>query len=252
MKNSWLKELYKFEHQKTLLYGILILFLLMIYGVITSKVDKKLLIFGFGAVQWVPIILIAVGSAFFEMEYNNNTIVILLYKTTSKLKIYIFKFLVVFLYGILLTGLATIFTLLLKIIFVGNKYSWTSYLSGRGPLIRLLALNMTGTIIYAFFIVSLSFMLIMLTRINAVVIGTGLAMGFLGASISVALMKSFANLVSILKWNPLNMIFITQQLANNSYAKVSNLSSFQIIEGNLLYGIIFATLGYILFRYRRV
>ncbi|EGF47177.1 hypothetical protein AAULR_26031 [Lacticaseibacillus rhamnosus MTCC 5462] len=44
--------------------------------------------------------IIAIGSSFFEMEYRNNTILMLLYKNSSKLKIYIAKFLTIFLYGV--------------------------------------------------------------------------------------------------------------------------------------------------------
>lgn len=251
MRNSLTEEFYKFNHQKVLLYGILTLLFLMIYGGVSSDVTQTSIVFGFGAVQWIPVILIAVGSAFFAMEYSNNTIIMLLYKSSSKLKIYVSKFLVIFLYGVLLTIIATFFTFVLKTVLVGSKYNWLTDFDGRGPLLNILMLNMVGAVIYSFFIVALSFMLIMLVKVNAAVIGIGLALGFLGASISSALMKTFPGLAAVIRWNPLNMIFVTQQLANKSYADISNLGGLQIICGTIIYGLIFAMVGYVLFKHRR-
>lgn len=74
MRNSLTEEFYKFNHQKVLLYGILTLLFLMIYGGVSSDVTQASLVFGFGAVQWIPIILIAVGSAFLPW----NIVIILL------------------------------------------------------------------------------------------------------------------------------------------------------------------------------
>ncbi|MFS8161287.1 ABC transporter permease [Lacticaseibacillus rhamnosus] len=100
MRNNLAEEFYKFYHQKTFFYGILTLLFLMFYGGMSSNVNQATIAFGFGAIQWIPIIIIAIGSSFFEMEYRNNTILMLLYKNSSKLKIYIAKFLTIFLYGV--------------------------------------------------------------------------------------------------------------------------------------------------------
>lgn len=115
-------------------------------------------------------------------------------------------------------------------------------------LLDLILYNILGILIYALFIISLSFILIILTKINAVVIAVGLTLGFMGAGISVALMETFSLQMKFIRWNPLNMIFITQQLANPPYAKVSNLSNGEIIFGTLLYVAIFILFGYQLFK----
>ncbi|SPD94632.1 hypothetical protein LAP9435_2977 [Lactiplantibacillus plantarum] len=52
----------------------------MSYSAMTTKVSALQLVFEFGAVQWIVIILIAVGSAFFAMEYQNHTMLLLVYK----------------------------------------------------------------------------------------------------------------------------------------------------------------------------
>ncbi|NLR33185.1 ABC transporter permease subunit [Lactobacillus sp. ZJLC3-7] len=250
MMTSLRAELFKFNHQRSALAGILILILLMVYSVLTTKVDSTQVIFEFGAVQWIPIIMIAVGSTFFAMEYQNRTILILLYKNTKRWQIYWAKLMIVWLYSLVLTVIATLLTIVLKFLLI--RTPWSALISKHQTLLTLLTGNVIGTVIYALFIVTLSFMLIMLIKINVAVIGIGLALGFLGAGISVALMGAFTSLIPILRWNPLNMIFITQQLANPAYAAVSHLSFFEIIGGNLSYAAIFIILGYGLFKKRRI
>ncbi|WP_143461923.1 ABC transporter permease [Levilactobacillus enshiensis] len=250
MMTSLRAELFKFSHQKSAVAGILTLILLMAYSVLTTKTDTTQVIFEFGAVQWIPIIMIAIGSTFFAMEYQNRTILILLYKNTSRWQIYLAKLAVVWLYSVVLTLIATLLTIVFKSFLF--RTPWSALIINHQTQLDLLMGNVMGTLIYALFIVTLSFMLIMLLKLNAAVIGVGLALGFLGAGISVALMKSFTSLIPILRWNPLNMIFVTQQLANPPYTAVSHLSSLEIIGGNLIYAAIFIFLGYALFKNRRI
>lgn len=250
MMTSLRAELFKFIHQKSAIAGIFTLIILMIYSVLTTKLNPTQVIFEFGAVQWIPIIMIAISSTFLAMEYQNRTILILLYKNTKCWQIYWAKLTIIWLYSFVLTLIATILTVILKSLLV--KTPWSALISNHQTQLFLLTGNIIGILIYSLFIITLSFMLIMLIKINAAVIGVGLALGFLGAGVSVALMGAFTPLITILRWNPLNMIFVTQQLTNPSYATVSHLNSIEIIGGNLIYAVIFVILGYHLFKKRRI
>ncbi|MDW3273281.1 hypothetical protein NQ242_26600, partial [Escherichia coli] len=82
-------EFYKFAHRKIPLYGILVLLVLMLYTVGTSyKMTPSLLSQGFGAGQWAIIIIIAISSDMIAMEWRNNTMATLLYKTSHKSILY--------------------------------------------------------------------------------------------------------------------------------------------------------------------
>lgn len=213
----------------------------------TTKVSALQLVFEFGAVQWIVIILIAVGSAFFAMEYQNHTMLLLVYKQVKRRVIYGTKLEVILLYGVLLTVIAMLFTFVLKFLTVGQHYSWlTTQIDHRAMI------NVLGTLIYACFMVTLASLLFMLIRVNTVVIGTGLAVGFLGAGVSVGLMEALPSWVNVLRWGPLNMIFITQQLASTTDTQVSHLTNPAIIGGTLAYAVLFFCLGYLLFKHRCV
>lgn len=90
MKNDLVQEFYKFKHQRIPLYGVITLLVLMLYSAFSgTKISETTIAQGFGVGQWIVLIIITVGSTFFEMEYENNTIVALLYKNSSKVKIYL-------------------------------------------------------------------------------------------------------------------------------------------------------------------
>lgn len=95
MKINLSHEFYKFAHRKIPLYGILVLLVLMLYTVGTSyKMTPSLLSQGFGAGQWAIIIIIAISSDMIAMEWRNNTMATLLYKTSHKSILYTAKFIV--------------------------------------------------------------------------------------------------------------------------------------------------------------
>ena len=245
------EELYKLNHERISLYGLLFLIAIMAYSALTGKTNRTAIIYGFDAIEWIPIIIITVGSAFFAMEYSNNTIIMLLYKNSNKLKIYLAKFFIVFLYAIFLTIAAVLLTFLLSLIFVPGTCNWIAVIHGHS-IIGDLLINMGATLLYCFFITGLSFMLIMLVKINAVVICIGLFLGYVGSSVSVALMDVFPSAINIIKWNPLSMIFVSQQLSRRSLAATSHLSNLQLVVATIIYGLIFGMIGYYMFKRRRV
>lgn len=251
MKNALKQEIYKFTHAKIAFYGLLTLLLTTVYSALTARITKSALIYGFGSLEWIPIIIIAIGSAFFALEYSNNTIVMMLYKNTNKSKIYFAKFFVVFLFSIVLAAFAILLTLGLSFLLAPGQYHWLADFNGHKLLTELL-LNMLGAIAYCFFSVGLSFMLIMIFKVNAVVICVGIVLAFFGASFSVALMQAFPSVNGLLKWNPLNMIFISQQLTKTSLIAKSHLTNPQLLSATLVYGLVFGAIGYYLFKHRRI
>ena len=248
---SFKQEIYKFRHEKIALYGLIVLIVTMIYNFFTNPITRQSLGYGFGANEWIPLIVITVASAIFSMEYKNNTIIMLEYKTSSKYQIYFAKFLVVLIYSFFLTVIAFLLTLILSMFFNATRYDCLVNQKGQ-ILLNNLLINLAGALIYSFFSIGLSFMLIMLVKNNAIVVCFGIVLAFFGASFSKGLMQTFPHFISTIKWNFLNMTFISQQLSNPSLSLKSNLSSLELIIANIVYGIVFMVLGYYLFKHRRV
>lgn len=252
MKIDLSHEFYKFAHRKIPLYGILILLGLMLYTVGTSyKISTNLLAQGFGAGQWAIIIIIAIASDMISVEYRDHTIATLMYKTSNKASIYTAKFIVLVVYSVVLLASGIIFSFIIKILIVRSELSWQDIYHGHS-LISALFINMIGTMIYLLFVITLSFMLILLIKNNATVIVIGLAIGFLGSDLSSLSMAAFSKIKNVLAWNPLNMINIITQLSNSEMSNVTHLMNSELIIGNLIYTILFFIVGLLIFKKQSV
>lgn len=236
-------EFRKFIKQNLGTWGFLILIVLMVYFAITTNNIKMAFQYGFGSTQWVTIIIMMIAGSFMDMEYTNGTMLSLFYKQDHKLTIYINKLLVINVYSVLLVSFSLILTFILGYLF-GVSFSVNQ--------INNLLINFFGTLIYSFFMASLSLLLLSIFKSNIAVVGSGLFLGFLGTTISGFIMQLLPYFHNILKWNPLNMIYIISQINNPKFKYISGLSSFDLIIGNIIYSLIFLYLGYILFKNRRI
>ncbi|MBD8085056.1 ABC transporter permease [Limosilactobacillus sp. c9Ua_26_M] len=240
MENSLSRETYKFTHQRTPLYGFLVMVCLMLYSSVpTYKVNPFLITQGFGAIQWCAIIMVAVSADFISMEYRNNTMITLLFRSNNPLTIYLAKLITLVVYGIALLVAGFVCSLVLML-FLGNNYSWSDSFHGNS-LITALGYNFLGAFIYIMFTISLSLLLVILLKSNSIVIIIGLAVDFLGANFSGLLMNILPK--QLWAWNPLNMINIIVQLPNQSTIKITHLSNFELILGNGCYTLLFIILG---------
>lgn len=85
MKITFSHELYKMAHQRSSWLAFIILFGLMIYSAIPiAYINKNLISQGFGSGQWVIIIMIALSANLVAMEFRNNTMATLLYKSPNR------------------------------------------------------------------------------------------------------------------------------------------------------------------------
>lgn len=240
MKRQITQEWFKIKQQKLLIYSIGALVVLMIYSFLTIKSPQRLVSTGYGATQWIIIIITAVASYFLAMEYNNRTILMMFYKSSNKLLLYFSKFINVVLFGLLL-------------IFVGILLSTVINLFQQiNPLSQQFLLNLVGTFIYLIYMVSLSFLLYSLTKRNVITITVCMLVGFFGAPLSNALTTSQPILKGIIRWNPLNMIYVTNQISDKQFMQFSSLSIIQLIIGTIIYSIIFFWIGYYLFKKRAI
>lgn len=243
MKTILSHEFYKMTHQRSSWLTIIVLFGLMLYTSIpTAYINKGLVSQGFGAGQWVIIIAIALSANFIAMEFKNNTMTTLLYKSPNRRSVFLSKLIVLIVYNFLLLIISFLLALVIKFLLVNNRFDWNA-LYHQHSLIDNLLINLTGVAIYLLFIITFSLMLITIVKSNAIVIVVGLFIGFLGSTISDIMMKAIPGIKSVLAWDPLNMINIITQLSGSNGVPVSNLTNGELIAGNLIYAVIFLLIG---------
>lgn len=242
MKTTFSHELYKMAHQRSSWLALILLFGLMIYSAIPiAYINKGLVAQGFGAGQWVIIIMIALSANLVAMEFRNNTMTTLLYKSPNRQSVFLTKLFTLILYSLLVLLASFVFALIIKLLFVNSKFSW-GLVYHQHPLITDLVINLAGVALYLMFSITLSLMLISMIKSSAVVIVIGLFVGFLGAPISAFILNTLPGLANILTWNPFNMINIIQ-LADPGIHQISMLTSGELIAGNLIYTLLFLLIG---------
>lgn len=248
MKTNLSHECYKMVHQRSSWLALLVLFFLMLYAATpTAYLTKNIISQGFGAGQWTIIIMIALSANFIAMEWRNNTMTTLLYKSPNHQVVYFAKLIALIGYSIFLLIVGLLFTFIIKSLLVNNRFAWSATYH-QYSLLDALFINLLGVGIYLLFTITLSLLLVSLVKSSAVVIVIGLMVGFLGSNISAIIMHAFPSLKGVLAWNPLNMINVISQLTNPSDMAVSALTNQQLIAGNLIYAGIFLVIGLLVFK----
>ena len=253
MAYSIKQELYKLAHRKiTWISAILLLFLMILTGFAMAEDTKKLVLaLTYDSSDFIMFILVIVGATSFSMEFQNNAILTLLYKSANKIEVYLSKYLAIFIYDIFLHVLAIIYTIILRYTIFRSNVNWNSIYLYHQPIwinmLKVSAIDLVSTML----IITIVFLLSCIINNNAVVITVSLLVTFLGQGISSSLTRRHM-LVVIMKWNPFNMVNLTRQYGNFiTYVEITHLRNPQILLGSIIYIMIFFIIGYLIFRKKR-
>lgn len=247
------QEFYKLLHRKIVWIAPMAMLVLMIVTGYTIGFDEGKLVTMtcYDAPDWIMLILVIVGSTTFSMEFQNNAILTLLYKSSNKAYVYLSKFIVIFIYDIFLHLLAIIFTVFLRYAPMNKRVPWTQIYRYGQPLWENMVKTTGVDLFTTMLIISLVFLLSCLFNNNAIVISVSFLIVFMGQFVSSTLLN-LDKFLNILKWNPFNMINLTRQFYNYaSYSGASHLTIPQLVFGTLIYIIVFTGLGYSIFRKKR-
>ena len=145
---------------------------MLVIGFAMGRVYSNLLVMCCYDVSTViMLILVIVGSTIFSMEFQNGTIVNLMYHTNSRATVFFAKFLVLLLYDVLLHVVAMIITVLLNIVpLLNNPVSWTGIYKYHQPLVVNMFMHAGVDIISSALIISLICLMSCLINSNAIVI----------------------------------------------------------------------------------
>lgn len=250
MNFSVRQEFYKLKYRRIIWISPIILLVLMITTAYTIGYNESSLLIAtcYDSPDWIMLILIIFGSTTVSMEFQNNAILTLLYKSSNKVYVFLSKYITILCYNVFLHLMAIIFTLLLNRTQINQSMSLFSIYKYQQPLwenmLKISALDILTTT----FIISLIFLLSCMINNNAAVISVSLLIIFIGQFISSNLLTN-EKIVDILRWNPLNMTNLTRQYYNyTTYFETSHLSNFELLLGTVIYTLLFTIIGYLIFR----
>lgn len=246
------QELYKLGHRKLpwWIISFLIVFMIFIGFGMGKEYGKLLVMTCYDSSQVIMLILVVVGSTIFSMEFQNKTILTLMYHASNKGIVYLTKFITIFIYNVFLHIVALIITIFFNTVpLVAKLVPWTVIYKYHQPLfINMLAT--TGVdLVTSTLIISLICLVSCLINSDTIVIVVNAIIIFMGTSLSSNLLNSHIGPVKVIRWNPFNMLNLTTQYYNYAtYHLTSMLSNAQLLIGTLCYIVIFTFLGYLIFR----
>lgn len=254
--NSLLRhELFKLCHRKLTWWIISLLFLFMLLMGIAMRNDYHdlLIMTCFNSSIVIMLILIIVGSTIFSMEFQNRTILSVIYHSDSRVEVFVAKFITLFIYNLFLHLVAIVFTIIFSLTPIMSKpVSWSSIYQYHQAL-WINMLTTTGIdIISSTLIISLICLTSCIINSNAWVIVVNGIIIFMGAGFSSNLLMAKVITSSVIRWNPFNMLNLTQQYYNyGSYYPVTLLSNNQLLLGTICYSILFIVCGYYAFKHKK-
>lgn len=252
MLNCLYQEFYKSVHRRIIYLAPLLIPIFMIIVRIASgnHQNNLLAMTNYDSNQIIPLVLIIVCSTLFTMEYQNNAILTVLYKAPQKVDIYLAKMLIACIYALILHLFSIICFFIFQLIpFISLSINWLSVYQYHSPLIiNMINFNLVD-LIASFLVISLVFVTSCIINSNSVVITTNILIVLIGQFVSSSLVDKNNPLFNILKWNPFNMLNLTNQYYNyGTYHLTTLLSNDQIILGTLGWSFAFLIIGYIIFK----
>lgn len=248
------QELYKLSHRRLPWLVIIPLAILMvIIGLAMGRTYSKLLVmtcYDSSTIIWL--LLVIVGSTIFSMEFQNGTIIPLMYHSSSRSAVFFAKVLILLMYNVFLHMIAMAITILLNIVpLINNPISWTVIYQYHQPL----WLNMLATtgvdLITSSMIISLICLTSCLINSNMTIIALNTLIIFMGSGLSSNLQLAHVGPRSLIRWNPFNMLNLTNQYYNYAaYHPASLLSNGQLLLGAVVYTMVFILLGYSCFQHQ--
>lgn len=250
------QELYKLNHRKlpwTII--LLMVFLMILIGLGMGRTYSNLLVMTcYDSSAIIMLLLVIVGSTIFSMEFQNGTIVSLMYRSRSRSAVFFAKFLTLFIYNVILHVVAMLLTVLLNIVpILNNPVSWTAIYKYHQPLVVNMFMNAGVDLVTSTLIISLICLFSCLINSNTVVIAINALLIFMGTGLSSDLLLAHVGPSSIIRWNPFNMLNLTNQYYNYAtYHITSMLSNGQLLTGTICYTVIFTLLAYWCFQRKRL
>ncbi|CAI2557418.1 hypothetical protein AKUA2003_01430 [Apilactobacillus kunkeei] len=241
------QEMFKNYHKKSTFVSMIIQVVIMLAMALLSLKYKNIFngmsLFkeNYDATLWIVFVLIFLASNIFLNEYKYGTIKLLISKEFSRTKIYFSKVVFVFIQSIILYLLAIVMTFIINFIF--TRVAITS------ADMKTFFTNIICEFFSTWLIVSLCFLLASIFRSSGLSITISIILYF-SASIAANLMFMVIASNKLLRFNPINMLNITNQASDAAYSHATLLPMYAYFIWIPIYVAIFTIVGNYIFAQR--
>lgn len=255
MRELLSEEFYKLIHKRGTWYTPIILSMAMLavgFMARHSPDAQWYITAAFAGTEWAIIIMVMVCATTISMEYEYGTIKHLVIEDKGKVRIFLSKFSIIILYDAYLHLLAFGFTLPIKWLMYGGKYSFSANYeysqSLMSNLINECLIDFLGSIV----IIGAALLLSCAAKSAAVAIASGITVIFIGQGVSMMLLRNVGRSIPLLRWNPFNMLNMPNEWSNPAYYENTLLTIKQLMIGNIGYSILFILAAFLMFERKRI
>lgn len=250
------QELYKLLHKSGTYIGLACIFFFQIAFAVIARIYPKFMsgsaAFGdsFTGATIAVFVMIAAGASIIAMEFQYGTVRPLLYRKYYRSQVYISKIVVVVLHALVLYVLQFLMTMVLKFTLFPKIDLGASVGHGQTVFSSLL-LSTGASFTTLLLLLSVVLLLSTLFKSNATAITCGYVAYFAMGIASNFLLILIAHW-HWLKWNPLTMMLLGSQVGTPMMSKLTLMSTPVMFWCSVAYTVVFAFIGYALFRKRSV
>ncbi|EOH94726.1 ABC transporter permease [Enterococcus pallens] len=252
MKHAVKQEVFKLMKQHVILKQtlkvsglILLVALVTKFGNFEMLSPNKLVRTCFNSGWLIVFFMVYLASQTFSMEFRFGTIKNLLQKNQQRRTIFFSKLITLVGYSIYLNVVAVVVTISLSmILFPEVSLEQTE-------IIRTLFANLLGNFVGMWLFASLALMISLIVTNESLASMLGIATYFLSsmlAGMQFILLDKF----SWLRWNPLNMLNLSNQLINSGMEKLTQLATNQLLIGNIVYILGFLLIADVVFSRKKI
>jgi len=247
--------MYKLVKRPTLTYfwGFLLVFQIgvAIYSSHNSQLldPKKAFFSNFFVLVLIAFFMIALCSTTLSTEIQSGTLKSLLYRKYSIYQVLISKWLSLLIYTIALYVAGMIISLVLHWMMFQKTVPLSVQLPGGSSFLQAWLLSSFGSFLSLIFLLSFVLLLGTLFTSSTAALVAGIATYFI-AGIFNQLLFSLIAKTDWLKWMPLNMMNLGDQISTPSMSTATHLNLVEMTAGYLVYVVLFLGAGLIIFRRR--
>lgn len=252
MKNAVKQELFKLMKQQLILKQTMILSgLIFLFSIVTKFNNFKVLSAEnlvatcFNSGWLIVLFMVYLTSQTFSMEFRFGTIKNLLKKNQQRRIIFFSKLVTLAGYSVYLNVVSMTATICLSMIL------FPEISLNQTEVLRVLFTNLLGNFIGMWLFASLSLMISLVVSNESLASILGIATYFLSSMLA-GIQFMVLDQINWLRWNPLNMLNLSNQLSNSNIEKLTQLATSQLLIGNLVYIISFLLIASFLFSRKKV
>lgn len=249
------QELFKLTHRKGTWIGAAIILIVQVGIATLAKTHgdifspSAMFESSFAGTSMALFVIIASTASILSMEFQFGTLKQLLYRKYYRSQVFMSKVIVVIMHLIVMYAMQLAMTFALKFTLF-PKIDLTSKVQGM-PEWQYLLVGQGGEVLSAMLLLSIVLLLSTWFKSNAAAIASGYIGYFVVSMASSLLLLAIARWHWV-KWNPLTMLMLSDQLQDNRMQKLTYLTNPEMIGGLAAYTVVITLIAYLSFRKRSV